>query len=59
MILIPVARRCVARIGAVNLKDTHLMTRDIADIDYVLLGVFGILRADIENKSLLCERPVY
>jgi hypothetical protein len=45
----PKSSQQVFVLRAVNLKDTHLMTRDIADIDYVLLGVFGILRADIEN----------
>jgi hypothetical protein len=30
------------------------MASDVANINRVLLGVFGILRADPEDKPLLC-----
>ena len=41
-----------------NLEKAHLMAGDITDIDRVLLGVSGILRANFEDKMLLSEHTV-
>jgi len=38
-----------------NLENAYLMTGDITHIDCVLLGVLGVLCANLEDKPLLSE----
>jgi hypothetical protein len=42
-----------------NLKNAHLMTGDITYIDRVLLDVFGILSANLEDKPFLGDYVVH
>src|SRR6516165_7956507 len=42
----------IAWINAFDLEDAYLMASDVANINRVLLGVVGILRADSEDEPL-------